>query len=249
MRKIRADRSIKKVRNNLDDFYVYWARYPIIAEKLKGLSNKESITVSENLKVLIDRLYYSLRVEEKYMYHSNLYEVYEALCIYFMKKNKVLENLEKVTGKKWVSDKVKDKEDLDVIQRYIGYETAFNKHINEKADDTLHWLYSCLDKIIKFYLGKIKNDNVRALSAEVKNKVKNFEEPYFRKEIEIQNEIDYINNILKGIKYARENIDVIYTLGYEKEDKKLRTMIKSSLTRAEKLMKLVIDEIEEPYAA
>ena len=125
MRKIRADRSIKKVRNNLDDFYVYWARYPIIAEKLKGLSNKESITVSENLKVLIDRLYYSLRVEEKYMYHSNLYEVYEALCIYFMKKNKVLENLEKVTGKKWVSDKVKDKEDLDVIQRYIGYETIY----------------------------------------------------------------------------------------------------------------------------
>lgn len=225
------------------------ARYPIIAEKLKGLSIKEAVKMSERLKIVIDKCYYSLRVEEKYMYHSNLYEVYEALCIYFMKKNKVLENLEKITGKKWISDKVKDKEELDVIQRYIGYETAFNTFINKKAEDTLHWMHSCLNEIIQFYIGRIKNDNVEALSTEVRNKVKNFEQPYLRKEFEIQNEIDYINNILKGIRYARENIDVIYTLGHEKEDKKLRTMIKSSLTRAENLMKLVIDEIEGAYAA
>lgn len=54
---------------------------------------------------------------------------------------------------------------------------------------------------------------------------------------------------MRRIKYAKENVDIIYSIGYKEQYKKLRTMIKSSLTRAEKLMKLVIDEIENAYAA
>lgn len=249
MRKIKSERSAKKVKNSLDNFYITWARYPAISERLKGLSNKNAVRMSDNIKILIDRLYYFLRVEEKYMYHTNLYEIYESLCIYFMKKNKVLENLERVTGKKWVSDKIKNKEELDIIQRYLGYETAFNSFIDKKADDTLYWLYLSLDKIIKYYIGRVKNDNVQLLSDTVRNTVEKSENIYHRQEESIQNEINYINNILKGIKYARENIDVIYSLEHEKEDKKLRTMIKSSLTRAENLMRLIIDDIEGAYAA
>ena len=92
-------------------------------------------------------------------------------------------------------------------------------------------------------------NNINILTKEIEIIIKENYNIYNRNEEQIQKEIIYIDEILRRIKYAKENVDIIYSIGYKEQDKKLRTMIKSSLTRAEKLMKLVIDEIENAYAA
>ena len=135
-------------------------------------------------------------------------------------------------------DKIKNKEDIDIIQNYFGYETAFDTFINKKADDTLHWLYSSLSEIVKYYIGRVKDDNINILTKEIEIIIKENYNIYNRNEEQIQKEIIYIDEILRRIKYAKENVDIIYSIGYKEQDKKLRTMIKSSLTRAEKLMKI-----------
>lgn len=249
MRKIKSERNTKKLKNSIDNFYYSWINHPAITERLKGLSNKEITNITERLKFIVDKLYLDLRVEEKYMYYTNLYNLYELLCIYFMKSNKIIENLEKIAGDKCVSGKIQDKNKLDIIQNYLGYETAFSKFIEKKADDSLHWLYSSLNEILRHYIGRVKNDNVGALSKRMENIIKNSSTIYKRKEFLIQSEIIYLNEILNRIKYARDNVNIIYTLGHEEQDKKLRTIIKSSLTRTGKLINLIIDEIEGAYAA
>ncbi len=249
LRKIKSERNVKKLKNSVNDFYYSWINHPAIVERLQGLSNKKINSMSDKLKIVVDRLYLELRVEEKYMYYTNLYNIYELICIYFTRKNKIIESLEKITGDKCVSDRIQDKNNLDVIQNYLGYETAFNNFIYRKADDSLHWLYSSLNEILKHYIGRIKDDNVTVLSREMERIIKNNEHIYQRKEYLIRHEITYLDEVLKRIKYARENVNIIYTLGHTEQDKKLRTMTKSSLTRTEKLIQLVIDEIEGAYAA
>lgn len=81
MRKIKAERNVKKIRNSLNDFYMYWVNHPGIYERLKGLSNKELEKTSQRLKIVVDNLYLKLRVEEKYMFWNNLYNIYELVCI------------------------------------------------------------------------------------------------------------------------------------------------------------------------
>lgn len=110
-------------------------------------------------------------------------------------------------------------------------------------------MYSSLSEIVKHYIGRVKDDNINILTKEIEIIIKENYNIYNRNEEQIQKEIIYIDEILRRIKYAKENVDIIYSIGYKEQDKKLRTMIKSSLTRAEKLMKLVIDEIENAYAA
>ena len=249
MRKIKSERNTKKLKNSVNDFYYSWIRHPAINERLKDLSNKEVVNMTGKLKNVVEKLYLDLKVEEKYMYYVNLYNLYELICVYFMKKNKLLERLETLTGNKCVSDKIKNKEDIDIIQNYFGYETAFDTFINKKADDTLHWLYSSLSEIVKHYIGRVKDDNINILTKEIEIIIKENYNIYNRNEEQIQKEIIYIDEILRRIKYAKENVNIIYSIGYKEQNKKLRTMIKSSLTRAEKLMKLVIDEIENAYAA
>ena len=249
MRKIKSERNAKKIKNSMNDFYMYYIRHPKFTAFFKNLSNKELERMSDRIKLVVDDMYIKMRVEEKYMYYINLYNLYELICVYFMKKNKLLERLETLTGDKCVSDKIKSKEDIDIIQNYFGYETAFDTFIDKKADDTLHWLYSSLNEIIKHYIGRVKDDNINALTKEIEIIIKENYNIYNRNEEQIQKEIIYIDEILRRIKYAKENVEIIYSVGYKEQDKKLRTMIKSSLTRAEKLMKLVIDEIENAYAA
>lgn len=106
-----------------------------------------------------------------------------------------------------------------------------------------------MSEIVKHYIGRVKDDNINILTKEIEIIIKENYNIYNRNEEQIQKEIIYIDEILRRIKYAKENVDIIYSIGYKEQDKKLRTMIKSSLTRAEKLMKLVIDEIENAYAA
>ena len=59
--------------------------------------------MTEKLKTVVEKLYLDLKVEEKYMYYINLYNLYELICVYFMKKNKLLEKFEALTGNKCVS--------------------------------------------------------------------------------------------------------------------------------------------------
>ena len=72
---------------------------------------------------------------------------------------------------------------------------------------------------------------------------------YIRDEEGINREINYINNILSRLKYAKENIDVIFSIMCIDYDKKYKRMLKGTLTRVEKLMDIIISEIEKPYAA
>lgn len=248
MRKVKSERSVKKVKNSLDDFYSSWAQYPLIKEKLKKLSNKKAVKTADMLKIVIDKMYYSLRVEEKYMYYTNLYNLYEELCIYFIRHNKVMDIWEKQAYDEKIVEKVKLKYELDTITHRIGYQPAFCKKIQSKIDDSLHWLFSSLHTILKFYIGKVKNDNVTVLSAQMEKIILNSEKIYPREEEKIDKEIAYLNEILVRIKYARENVNIIYSYGMETQDKKLRTMIKSSLTRVEKLILIIIQEIENSYS-
>ena len=116
MRRIKSERNTKKLKNSVNDFYYSWIKHPAINERLKNLSNKEVTNMTRKLKLIVDKLYLDLRVEEKYMYYINLYSLYELICVYFMKKNKLLERLETLTGNKCVSDKIKNKEILIIFK-------------------------------------------------------------------------------------------------------------------------------------
>ena len=41
MRKIKADRNAKKIKNSMNDFYMYYIRHPKFTDVFKNLSNKE----------------------------------------------------------------------------------------------------------------------------------------------------------------------------------------------------------------
>lgn len=245
MRKIKAERNTKKLKNSVDDFYYSWVNHPALQERIKTLSNKKMNQITDRIKFIVDRMYLKLRVEEKFMYYLNLYDLYEMINIYFQRKNKVIETLEKITNDVCVSERIKEKEELDIIKEFIGYETAFTDIYYKKADDVEHWLYSCIMMVLKRYVGRSKDDKTDILNKKLSELINEIPKTILVKEKAIQKEINYLNEILARIKYARENIDVIFSFWDEKGDKKLRTMIKGSLTRAEKLINMVVAEIED----
>lgn len=100
-------------------------------------------------------------------------------------------------------------------------------------------------EILKKYIGRLKDDRTDVLNKKLSEMINEIPNEILVKEKNIQKEIEFLNEILKRIKYARENIDVIFSFWSEKDDKKLRTMIKGSLTRAEKLINMVVVEIED----
>ena len=245
MRKIKSERNTKKLKNSVDDFYYCWINHPALKERIKTLSNKKMNQITDRLKFIVDRMYLRLRVEEKFMYYINLYNLYEMITIYFQRKNKVIETLEKITDDVCITERIKEKKDLDIIKEFIGYETAFIDIYYKKADDTAHWLYSCIMEILKKYIGRLKDDRTDVLNKKLSELINEIPNEILVKEKNIQKEIEFLNEILKRIKYARENIDVIFSFWSEKDDKKLRTMIKGSLTRTEKLINMVVAEIED----
>lgn len=249
MRKIKSERNVKKIRNSMNDFYMYYIKCPGFADYFKNLSNKEIVQISSRIKMIVDSLYLKMKVEEKYMYWSNLYEIYDLLCTYFNRENKFLKLLNEKMNDKKVSEKITKKNEIDIIKNKFGYETAFNNYIYCKSDDCLHWLFVCLNKYIDYYHGRLKNNNPTELSGLVDKELMKLDLPYKRIEENINREINYINNILGRVQYAREHIDLIYSLLYKDYDKKYVKMLKGTLTRVEKLVNLIIDEIEGAYAA
>ena len=79
MRRIKSERNTKKLKNSVNDFYYSWIRHPAINERLKDLSNKEVVNMTGKLKNVVEKLYLDLKVEEKYMYYVNLYNLYELI--------------------------------------------------------------------------------------------------------------------------------------------------------------------------
>lgn len=205
--------------------------------------------MSSRIKIVVDNLYLRMKVEEKYMYWSNLYEMYDLLCAYFNREDKFLKSLGEKMNDKKVSEKIEKKNEIDIIENKFRYETAFNDEIYHKADDCLHWLFVCLNKYIDYYHGRLKNNNPNELVELVDKTIMKQDLPYKRIEKNISREINYINNILGRVQYAREHIDVVYSLLYKDYDKKYIKMLKGTLTRIGKLISLIIDDIEGAYAA
>lgn len=246
MRKAGNLRNYKKVKNTVDDeFYMSWLGNERIASKIKNISTKKLNCLTARVKQTIDKTYLLLKVEEKYKYYVNLYLLYDMCCLYFNLENGL---------KKYLEQTLENREEFQAtyrdIEKILGYEPIFNQEIYHKASDGLRWLTTSLKTILKYYVGRVKEESIPVLSREVENYISNVEVwEYKREEDGIDREIAFINMILLRIKYAREHIDIIYSLNknFETEDKKLRTMIKSSLTRIEKPIKTIIGYIEELY--
>lgn len=250
MRKIKSERNAKKIKNSMNDFYMYYIRHQKFTAFFKNLSNKELERMSDRIKLVVDDMYIKMRVEEKYMYWNNLSILYDLLCGYFNKKNKFLELLHKRLGEEEkVNETIEEKKRLDIIKNVLGYETAFSKEIYDKVDDCLYWFYICINRYLDYYHGRLKKDNPSDLAKIVDKIVTDYNLQYIRDEEGINREINYINNILSRLKYAKENTDVIFSIMSIDYDKKYKRMLKGTLTRVEKLMDIIISEIEKPYAA
>lgn len=246
MRKAGNLRNYKKIKNTVDDdFYMSWLGNERIASKIKNISTKKLNCLTARVKQTVDKIYLLLKVEEKYKYYVNLYLLYDMCCLYFKLENGL---------KKYLEQTLENREEFQAtyrdIEKLLGYEPIFNQEIYHKAGDGLRWLMISLKTILKYYVGRVREESIPILSKEVENYISNVELwEYKREEDGIDREIAFINMILLRIKYARENIEIIYSLNkdFEAEDKKLRTMIKSSLTRIEKPIRTIIGYIEELY--
>ena len=227
MRKIKSERKEKKFKNSLDSFYEKWAEMYNIEDYTK-MSNKKVNKISENLKRRIDMDYIKFRIDEKFMYYLNLYKLYEMVCIYFEVHNKFMEKY-KVTP-----------DDTETIQEKLGYEVAFSETVKRKVKDLTHWFASTLE-IIKKEFVVIPRDN-NFLYNNIEKIIKTSKLNFFSENENInEKEKEFLNNILIRLEYSRRNIDVIYGHWKEGEDKKLRTMIKSSLTKVENTINLVLE--------
>lgn len=245
MRKLKLskeEQNIKKFKKSLSPFYQSWLNHPSVTNAIKKVGKNQIEMATAGLKAIVDKAYLILNAEGKYEFYTVMYEIYDELNIYFGKKDKILEKYNQSR-----TNKLKENEE-DLIEKTLGYEVAFSKEINKKADDCLHWLYSSINKFVySGYIDVLKDGaNKRIIDSYSKN-LNNISTQYSRKEKAIQKEIDIMNDILKKIKYARDKISVVYKFQSEEEDKKLRAMFKSALTRTEKLINLIINEIEGAY--
>lgn len=241
MRKANNVRNIKKIKNSTDDFYFAWINHPALINHVKGLSAKELSSVKAKLKKIVDKLYLDLRVEEKYQFYVNLYLLYEICCLYFNRENALKRILDE-NGKPC-------QQAYPSLSYFLPYEPVFNKSLYAKANDGLFWLENSLKDILKNHIGKVREENLKKLTEEIEDIIKKPDYwGYSRVEKGIEKEIVLINVILARIKYARINIDVIYSF-HDEQDKNLRKKIKSSLTRLEKVINTIIGYIEEPYCA
>ena len=58
-------------------------------------------------------------------------------------------------------------------------------------------------------------------------------------------EFRYLNLMLSRLKYAKNHTNVVYSLDEcrKEDDKKTRSMLKSSLTRAEKILNIILNDV------
>lgn len=245
MRKIRQDREKKKLNNSLDDFYRNWLSDEYVYGLAKNLSNKRAKILTSNLKKIVDVAYVELRVEDKHEYYTNLYNIYDMLVTYLQRDDEIA---------KAINESGRYKQHLtenmgDTIKYFFNYEPVIvGKNIIKKMDDCLYWLVVGINMIIKNgYIGALKNTDGREINRRLERKISSAEKIYTRKEKDIQLEIDYLDEILKRIKFARKHIGIIYSMSKDELDKKIKTVIKGALTRTEKAVNLIINEIEGAY--
>lgn len=245
MRKLKLskeEQKVKKFKNSLSPFYQSWLNHPSVTNAIKKVGKNKVEMATAGLKAIVDKAYLILNVEGKYEFYTVMYEIYDMLNIYFSRKDKILKKYNQNR-----TDKLKDNEE-DLIEKTLGYEVAFSEEINKKADDCLHWLYSSINKFVySGYIDVLKDGANKRIIESYSNNLNNISVQYNRKEKNIQKEIDIINDILKKVKYAREKVSVVYKFQSKEEDKKLQAMFKSALTRTEKLINLIINEIEGAY--
>ena len=235
MRKIKNKKTdkLKKFKNLIGEFCSAVARPEDHMEEFENLSKSELKKKAFALKMALKISTVQLRSEEKYQYYINLYYIYEMMCIYFQKENDFV-NKRNIAAS--------DNED---IKNKFGYETAFSKDIDKKVKDAMFWLDCCLNKLINKY--HVMVENYRQLQKELEIKIDNSPR-ILTKGIEgLDDEMNYLNRMLVRLNYARKNVDIIYSLeeSWKEEDKKTRTMVKATLTRVEKILNILVRDIEE----
>lgn len=242
MRKIKVDRKIQKFENLLGDFYCKWVIPVQHMDEIEKMTDKEIRRKVEDLKLAVELVYTKLRADEKYMYYVNLYYLYEMLCNYFQKDNIVAikRNMEP--------------EKYEGIEKQFGYEPVFSKELNKKADDCLHWLSCTIFRLLEKY-SVCPKDN-KSLAECIEDKIIRLPLTIIKRTNIYGEEFRYLNLMFSRLEYAKRHTDVVYSLDEcrKEEDKKTRTMLKSSLTRAEKILNVILNdvldnEIEEGYAA
>ena len=163
------------------------------------------------------------------MYYLNLYKLYEMICIYFEVHNKFMEKYKVIP------------DDTETIQEKLGYEVAFSEKVKKKVKDLTHWFASTLLKIVKKEYTVIPRDN-DFLYDNIEKIIKTSKLDFFPETKNInEKEKEFLNNILIRLEYSRRNINVVYGHWKDGEDKKLRTMIKSSLTKVENTINLILE--------
>lgn len=235
MRKIKNKKTdkLKKIKNLLGEFYSEITCPEEHIEEIEKLSKKELRKKAACLKTAVEITHAQLRVDEKYKFYINLYFIYEMLCIYFQKE------------KLFIDKRKVDPYDDESIEEKLGYETAFSKNVNKKVDDTLYWLSCSLNKLVVKYRVCIKNYN--QVLKEIEREIDNSPRILKNGITGLEKEMDYINKILVRTSYARKNVGIIYSLeeSWKEEDKKTRTMVKATLTRVEKILDILVKDIEE----
>ena len=233
MRKIKSDRKVQQFKNKLGSFYEHWICPELHVAEIENMTDKEMNKKITLLKRAVDITYFELRAEDKYMYYCNLYYLYEMLCIYFEKENL------------FCKKRNAEPDDRQTTKEKFGYEPAFSKEVHRKAEDGLHWLSCCLFKLIKKYSVVVKD--YKGLMELVEGKILKSPKNIDKKIDGLEDEVAYIDKMIARIKFAKRNIEIVYSLEEKnaENDKKTRAMVKGTLTRVEKLLNILVQDIKD----
>lgn len=244
MRRSRNEKNRKKFKNNFDDYHLEWMEKPDIANNLGELSGKQIRNISSMLKRKIDYIYDNFKVEEKYIYHANLFYMYETLERYFG----IHTFLYKKSLKNSSPEEIKKRIEEDLInspENVFGYEVAFSKKMTTKITDALHWFSVFFQKYTKLYVMPLKNqDKTGKKLCDIFMDRINSKKPVFefKGSKELEKEAEFINDILNQIQYARENLNLLFC-GFPETDKKVTKIAKSALTKVEKVMNILKEDL------
>lgn len=239
MRKSNSERKAKRITNELGEFYLYYVNKERVKKEVLSKTNSQVKDLPSRVKMATELLYSNLKVEEKYKYYINLYILYLIICRYFETDNDLIEKF----------FKKKNVKTFKVLEIKLPYEAAFGTLIKDKANDCVNWLYYSLKKIVENYISMVKKENIKKLANEIEDYDKEILNNLLKQyeNTEYFDEIRLLNHILARIQYARDNIEVLYGVESEKsklKDKKLKAMVKGALTRTEKLINMVINDVK-----
>ncbi len=244
MRHSRNEKTKKKFKNNFDDYHLQWMKNPNITGNLGKLSGKQVKSISSILKKQMDYIYDNFKVEEKYIYQANLFHMYETLYRYFgihtFLYKKSLKNASPKEMEKMIEEDL-----INSPENIFGYEVAFSKKFTIKINDALHWLSVFLQKYTLLYVMTLKNSDKTGKELcgifvdRINSRAPVFE---FNGNKELEKEAELINNILVQVQYARENLNLLFC-GFPETDKKMTKIGKSALTKIEKIMNILKEDL------